>query len=176
MVQKFAFSDYPPFAIQVYVDCDWAGCRKSRKSTSGGVILFEDVAVRAWSSNQAVIVSSSDEAEYYVALEGAPQALVFQSMLRGLGIQATITIYTDSSAARGIIHRAGLGKFRRLEISYLWFQAAVKAKRLQARKLLGTGNPADLSTNRLSAADMWRHLETLSITPEYGRTGAVPDI
>ena len=61
----------------------------------------------------------------------------FKAMLRDLGIEAKIVLYTDSSAARGIINRVGLGKLRRLETRYLWLQAAVKAKRLQVRKVLG---------------------------------------
>ena len=97
-------------------------------------------------------------------------------MLRDLGIEASVTLFSDSSAARGIIHRAGLGKLRHLETGYLWLQAAVKAKRLQVRKVAGTLNPADLFTKHLSAAEMWKHLETLQISPEEGRSDAVPQI
>ena len=82
-------------------------------------------------------------------------------MLADLGIDAKIVLYSDSSAARGIIHRAGLGKLRHLETGYLWLHAAVKAKRLQVRKVLGTENPTDLFTKHLAAADMWKRLETL---------------
>ena len=110
------------------------------------MIFFGDVAVRVWSSNQAVIALSSGEAEYYAALKGASAALGIQSMIRDLGIHASITLFTDSSAARGIIHRAGLGKLRHLETGYLWLQTAVKANRLQVRKVLGTENPANLLT------------------------------
>ena len=97
-------------------------------------------------------------------------------MLADLGIESKIILYTDSSAARGIIHRAGLGKLRHLETGYLWLHAAVKAKRLQVRKVLGTENPADLFTKHLAAADMWRHLETLNTSIEEGRSRAVPAI
>ena len=85
-------------------------------------------------------------------------------MLKDLGIEAKIILYTDSTAARGIIHRAGLGELRHLETGYLWLQAAVKAKRLQVRKVLGTNNPADLFT---------KHLEALTISVEAGRSQAV---
>ena len=119
---------------------------------------------------------SSEEAEYYAALKGASCALGFKAMLADLGIDSKIILYTDSSAARGIIHRAGLGKLRHLETGYLWLQAAVKAKRLQVRKVLGTENPSDLFTKHLSAGDMWRHLETLNISIETGRSHAVPGI
>ena len=97
-------------------------------------------------------------------------------MLRDLGMQASITLYTDSSAARGIIHRAGLGKLRHLETGYLWLQTAVEATRFQARKGLGAEHPADLLTKHLAAADMWKNLERLNMSPEAGRTGAVPQI
>ena len=67
-------------------------------------------------------------------------------MLKDIGIQVSVTLFTDSSAARGIIHRAGLGKLRHLETGYLWLQAAVAGKRMQVRKVRGTENPADLFT------------------------------
>ena len=176
MVQRIPFADHTPTIIDVYVDSDWAGCRRSRKSTSGGVLLFGGVAVKGWSSNQRVIALSSGEAEYYAALKGASQALGFKSMLTDLGIEAKVILHTDSSAARGIIHRAGLGKLRHLETGYLWLQAAVKAKRLQVRKVPGVDNPDDLFTKHLSASDMWKHLEKLQITAEDGRSLAVPAI
>ena len=91
-------------------------------------------------------------------------------------MQGAITLYTDSSAARGIIHRAGLGKLRHLETGYLWLQSAVKAKKLQVRKVLGTENPADLMTKHLACADMWKHLSKLQMAPEEGRSNAVPRI
>ena len=97
-------------------------------------------------------------------------------MLVGLGIRVSVVFFTDSSAARGIIHRAGLGKLRHLETGYLWLQAAVRLKRLQVRKVLGTENPADLLTKHLSAPDMWKNLEKLDMAPEEGRSGAVPQI
>ena len=135
LVQRIPFEDYAPSVIEVYVDSDWAGCRRSRTSTSGGVILSGGAAVRGWPSIQGVIALSYGEAEYYAPLKGASCALGFKAMLRDLGTEAKIVLYTGSSAARGIIHRAGLGKLCHLETGYLWLQAAVKAKRLQVRKV-----------------------------------------
>lgn len=148
LVQRIPFADHPPSIIEVYVDSDWVDCRRSRESTSGGVILFGGVAVRWWSSNQSPIALSSGEAEYYAAFKGASCALGLKAMLADLGIESKIILYTDSFAARGIIHRAGLGKLRHLETGYLCLQAAVKAKRLQVRKVLGSENLADLFSSR----------------------------
>ena len=176
VVQRIPFADYLPTIAETYVDSDWAGCRKTRKSTSGGVIYLGGVAVRGWSSSQAVIALSSGEAEYYAALKGASAALGFQSMLRDLGMKVSIRLYTDSSAARGIIHRAGLGKLRHLETGYLWLQAAVRQKRLQVRKVLGVENPADLMTKHLATAAMEMNMERLGMAPEEGRSSAVPQV
>ena len=46
MVQRIAFSDHPPTGIRAYVDSDGAGCRRTRKSTSGGVLYFGDSVAR----------------------------------------------------------------------------------------------------------------------------------
>ena len=107
---------------------------------------------------------------------GLARPFGYQSMLRDVGIDVSVTLVIDSSAARGIIHRAGLGKLRHLETGYLWLQAVVAGKRLQVRNVLGTDNPADLLTRYLSTSDMWKHHGTLHIAPEGGRSGAVPMI
>ena len=176
MVQRIEFEDYAPSIVHAYVESDWAGCRRSRKSTSGGILYVGRTAVRAWSSNQAVITLSSGEAEYYSALKGASSALGLQAMMRDIGMRVKVVLHTHSSAARGIIHTAVLGKLRHREVGYLWLQAAVAAKRLSVHKMLATENPADLLTKHLSAADMWKHLGALHVSPEEGRSIAAPAI
>ena len=38
--------------ITVYVDSDWAGCKKTRRSTTGGVMKVGRHVMRTWSSTQ----------------------------------------------------------------------------------------------------------------------------
>ena len=127
-------------------------------------------------STHAVHALSSGEAGYYAALKGACAALGFQSMLADLGLKATLTLFSYSSAARGIIHRAGLSKLRHLETGYLWLQAAVKNKRFQVRKVGVKENLADLFTKHLGVADMWKHLQALHMSAAEGRSAAAPNI
>ena len=54
VVQRMDFSDLFFIVIKAYVDSDSAGCRKTRKSTSGGVLMLGATAVRRWSTNQPV--------------------------------------------------------------------------------------------------------------------------
>ena len=61
VVQEVPFTDFTPSVVRAYVDSDWAGCRKSLKSTSGGVLFFGDTAVRGWAASQAVIALNTGE-------------------------------------------------------------------------------------------------------------------
>ncbi len=97
-------------------------------------------------------------------------------MLRDVGMDTTVTLYSDSSAARGIIHRTGLGKLHHLETGYLWLQAAVAKKRLSVRKVNGAEDPTDLFTKYLSAAGMWEQVDFMQMTSEDGRFMTAPTI
>ena len=63
----------PPGTLDVYVDYDWAGCRETRKSTNGGVLVVRGMCLKVWSSTQTVVARSSGEAEYCAAVKGALQ-------------------------------------------------------------------------------------------------------
>ena len=100
--------------VDVYVDTDWAGCPKARKSTSGGCIMLGQHAIKHWSSTQTSIALSSGEAEFAGVIRGSGQGLVCQALLRDAGVELPVRVWTDSSAAIGICSRQGLGKLRHL--------------------------------------------------------------
>ena len=54
LVYKYPFQSMPP-NMTVYVDTDFAGCRSTRRSTSGGVIMFGSHCIKHWSSTQTTI-------------------------------------------------------------------------------------------------------------------------
>ena len=89
--------------LTLFTDSDWAGCRKTRKSTSGGAIMIGAHCVKAWSSTQGPIALSSAEAEYYSMVEGTTRAKAMQTlgMEIGLkGLEAPTNLFADASAAR----------------------------------------------------------------------------
>ncbi len=101
--------------VDVYTDTDWAGCPKTRKSTSGGCVMLGGHAVKHWSSTKQSISLSSGEAEFAGVIRGAGQGLGYQALLRDLGVELPLRVWTDSSAAIGICTRQGLGKLRHLD-------------------------------------------------------------
>ena len=79
--------------------------------------------------------------------------LGFQSLMKDLGQDMPIRVWTDSSAAIGICTRQGLGKLRHIDTHLLWIQQAVRSGRVDLRTILGGKNPADLSTKHLSSRE-----------------------
>ena len=99
--------------------------------------MFEGSVVKTWSSTQASVAQSSGEAEYCALVKAACEALGAQSLLRDMGKVATITIWIDSSAAKGIASRAGLAKMGHMEVKFLWAQESLRKKRFVIRKIGG---------------------------------------
>ena len=137
--------------LDVFCDSDWAGCLRSRKSTSSGLVLLNGGLIKSWGSTQATVALSSGEAEYYSAVKAAAEALAIQAVARELGWEVKIRMHVDSSAAKAIASRIGLGKIRHLEVKYLWLQEVVKDRRLEIKKVHGQSNPADIGTKPLGS-------------------------
>lgn len=77
----------PAAYIGVYSDSDWAGCARTRKSTSGAGFFFGNHLVRAYSKTQANIALSSGEAELYSLVTAASEGLGLRAMAVDFGLQ-----------------------------------------------------------------------------------------
>ena len=60
LVWRFGWQD-PTSSIDVYADANWAGCTRTRKSSSGGCTMIGQHCVKAWSKTQSVVAKSSAE-------------------------------------------------------------------------------------------------------------------
>ena len=120
---------------------------------------------------------SSGEAEFYGVVRGTGIGMGVRALFSDLGIAMPLRVWTDSSAAIGIVGRQGLGKLRHLECSALWIQQRVRRKEFELRKVLGTNNPADLFTKHLESRAKIDQLVTL-LGCEYrsGRAAAAPQL
>ena len=163
-----------PSQVDVFTDSDWAGCKTTCRSTSGGAMLWGKHCLKTWSSTQATVALSSAEAELYALTKGASQGLGMMALLSDFGLTVSVTVHTDASAAIGIVRRAGLGKLRHLNVRYLWVQDHVKRERLWLEKVAGADNPADIATKHLSADVMRKHLESLGVRVGGGRARSAP--
>ncbi len=162
--------------VEAFVDSDWAGCRRTLRSTSGGALTWGFHTLKAWSSTQAVLALSSAEAELYALVKGSSMVLGLMSLLRDLGQCVDGRVHCDSSAALGIVQRRGLGKLRHLNVQYLWLQERARERDLVIQKIAGEINPADLMTKHLDEGTLWRHLLRLDYFRLDGRATSAPNM
>ena len=107
-----------------YTDSDWAGCRVTGKSTSGGALMIGSHFIKGWSRTQSNVTTSSAEAELIVLVKGSAELLGVRSMLADLGCETSGVIYADSSAALAIAKRKGAGKLRHINVGPYGYRSA----------------------------------------------------
>ena len=117
--------------------------------------------IKTWSSTQASISLSSGEAEFNGVVRGSGAGLGYRSLLRDLGHEVPLRVWTDSSAAIGICSRQGLGKLRHLDTHTLWVQQACRTGAVDLRKIPGESNPADLFTKHSHSREKLMELTKL---------------
>ena len=101
--------------LQVPVDSDWAGDRKTRQSCSGGAVLFHGCAVLTWARTQKTRALSSAEAELYGIGSGAIEGLGAAQLLREWQYKTVPLLQTDSQSALAVCKRTGSNETYRAE-------------------------------------------------------------
>ena len=173
--QRFYWQDEVT-EVDGFTDSDWAGCKSTARSTSGGAVKLGLHCLKTWSSTQAIVALSSAEAELYALTKGAAQLLGIMTLLSDFGVDVKGVVHTDASAAIGIVRRQGLGKVRHLRVQYLWMQDRVRGGDVDVKKVDGKINPADLMTKHLPAHDVHRHLDSLGMSTGSDRAATAPHL
>ena len=175
MAYKYEYLDEVPEYTEVYCDTDFAGCKATRRSTSGGVACLGPHSVQHWSKTQTTVSLSSGEAELRGICDGVSQGLGLQSICRDLGFTYKLRVHSDATAAIGIARRRGMGKIRHLDCSDLWVQEKIRSEKIEVVKILGTDNPADAFTKHVERAMLQKSLTKLGIHKLEGRAACAPD-
>ena len=163
IIKFYDASEEDLMVLDVYTDSDWAGDKKSRKSTSGGMIVWGGGLIKSWSKSQSVVATSSGEAELYALTKGVAEGLGVRSLLADLGFNVKLRVWTDSSAAKSITARTGMGKMRHVEVQYFWVQQVVAKGLVKVCKIAGERNPADILTKPKSKREMRPLLQTVNV-------------
>ena len=137
--------------LEVFSDSDWAGNKSSRKSTSSGTMFLDGQVIYTFSRNQKSVALSSGEAEYYAGASAASDSILLKEAIQFLtGRRCQVNLYLDSSAARGIITRQGVGRVKHLQIRTLFLQELHKQGTLSVHPVGTKENTADIGTKPLS--------------------------
>lgn len=152
-----------------YTDSDWAGCKRTARSTSGGALMCGSHYIRSWSNTQKSITLSSGEAELVALVKTSTEMIGILQLIADWGLECAGRIFADSSAALGVVNRKGNGKLRHVRVGMLWVQEREVRGELNYEKVLGANNPADLMTKHLNHKAMNDHMHFMNLRIRSGR-------
>ena len=101
-----------PLELETYVDSDWAGCHRTRKSTMGCAMYPLGNCVGFMSKTQGLLALSSGEVELYAIGYGVMETIFLRNFIREVNLspKVTITVYTDSAAGKSMATRYGASR------------------------------------------------------------------
>ena len=152
---SYAFSTTPAkdhHLLEVFSDSDWAGRQDTRRSTSSGTIFLDGQCFYSFSRNQKSVSLSSGEAEYYAGASAASDSILLQEAVKFLTQRnCKVHLHMDSSAARGIITRQGVGRVKHLQVRTLFLQDLHKQGTISVHPVGTKESTSDIGTKPLSA-------------------------
>ena len=99
-----------------------------------------------------------------------------RSILNDMGLDRKLRVLTDSSAAKGIASRRGLGKVRHVEVNQLWIQDKVAKGEIELVKIPGNENVADALTKAIESDKIVWHMSKVRLHLKSGRHELMPEV
>ena len=140
--KESSLDDRSSFTVECFCDSNWGGCKTTRRSTSSGMVFLNGSMVLSLYKSQSTISLSSCEAELMAMTYMTAEAIMvcnvckFLLGINGREIDSTMDfiVYTDSSSAKALAQRRGVGRLKHVDLRHLWVQACVKQKLLRLKK------------------------------------------
>ena len=154
-----------PDYLDLFTDSDWANCEDTRKSHSGGLLLWGAHLLGHWTKIQPRITLSSGEAELYSSVKGLGNALGMWNLMREMmgGDFGKLRHHVDASACKAMLLRKRTGTMEHLETKDLWVQKTIKRRMIEVIKIPRSVNMSDSLASRSTSATLWAHMEKLGM-------------
>ena len=154
--------------LEVFVDSDWAGVTDDgqdlRKSTSGYLAFVNGSLVHFYSRTQKQTAMSSCEAEFISVATGVSETVYLKRVVDFLwGEEPEVEIYCDSSSARQLAKKKGVGNIRHLDLKLLFAQRMLEEKLFVLKPIAGVSNPSDLLTKAVDRQTLEKYFEVLGL-------------
>ena len=150
-------------ALTVWTDSDWASCKSSRRSCSGGTLFRGTHLIGHWCRLQTQVALSSGEAELHAGNRGlselAGAAIAFEERVGAKVMKQGHCL--DSSAAKGFFSRRGSGSMKHLETKWMWGQEYIRRNQVEVSKVNREVNCADALASPCAPGDLDRHLAAM---------------
>ena len=146
-------------------DTDWAHDPETRKSVTCKIVEADGCQVMSGVAQQSLLAQSSGEAAFIGMHEICLDLVFYRNLFSWFGFRVVWRLLTDSSAAKGMAQRQGVGKVRHLDLRTLYLQDLVKTEGLRIVKVKGEHNKADIGTKTHPQAKFEQLRELNQIIP-----------
>ena len=141
----------PAHLVEVLTDADYAGNRDDRKSTTSFQVYIDGNLIESRVRTQKAIALSSGESEFVAVVAGCSDGMLIKHLLNKMtGGSCLMKVRTDSSAARSMVQRQGIGRVRHLDASLLWVQQKESERAFSIAAIPSELNSADIGTKSLT--------------------------
>ena len=139
--------------LDAFSDSSWGDERSTRRSTTSGMVFANGCLILSICRAQATIALSSCEAELYAANSTMVECIYLHQLaqfLMGSVLDVRQRLFLDSSSAKFVVQRSGVGKLKHVEIKHMFLQQLLRQGIFTIHKIPTRVNPADLNTKKLS--------------------------
>ena len=150
--------------VKIWVDADWASCRRTRRSTSGGIIAAGSSILTHYNRTQSTVALSSCESELHSLVTGINELIFVCNLIREMGFTVkTLCAMSDNKAAIDNLARLGVGKLKHVSLRSLHLQELCRRKLVVVRKVPGGDNWTDVLTKAVSTAVLNKLLSAMAL-------------
>jgi hypothetical protein len=159
-------------SLTAYVDSDWAGCTKTRRSTTGYVSYVFGSAVNWISRRQATVSASTMEAEYIAAAEASSDIVWLRNLLKeiGMSIDAPTVVRIDNQSAIRLANNPSThARSKHIDIKHHILRERVDNGTIDLEYIESKKNRADILTKALNGPLHLAHTNGLRLVRTTSR-------
>jgi len=168
---KASVPDSTPNTPDVYCDADFAGCKVTRRSTSGMVIMMNGGPISWQSRLQKLCAQSSAESEIYAVTDSVKEALHIRLLCEESGLRpqnVPLTIWEDNNACIQLGHNLkGSNAAKHFELRLRLLNEHINSRNIEFSRINTDDQMADPFTKPLArpAFEKFRSLMMVNRPP-----------
>lgn len=148
--------------LSVFCDSDYAGDVKTRRSTTGYIIMLGGGPVAWCSRRQAIVALSSTESEFIAAAECCKESMFLKSLLFDLNLNISVTFKIDNQSAIQLIKTGIFNKrSKHIDVRYHYIHEVYANNGFKIEYCCTENQTADILTKALDKSKFLRHKSSI---------------